>query len=135
MPYTFFFLFYLSMWALFLLSMRWFGFTWPQQVPGIDLLLLSLATFRLTEVVTEEKVARCLRAPFCELRKVEGPDGSFMEEEVPAGRGARRVVGELLLCPWCSGVWIATLLTFLWVAMPAVARLLMVAFAAAAGGL
>jgi hypothetical protein len=115
--------------------MRWFSFGWPQHVDGIDLLPLSLATFRLTEVVSEEKVARCLRAPFCEVRKVQGPDGSFTEEEVPAGRGLRRVIGELILCPWCAGIWIATFLTFLWVAMPMVARLFLVAFAAAAGGL
>jgi hypothetical protein len=135
MPYTFFFVIYLVSWGLFLICMRWFAFGWPHHVAGIDLLLLCLATFRLTEVITEEKVARCLRAPFCEVRKVEGPDGSFVEEEVPAGRGLRRVAGELLLCPWCTGIWIATLLTFLWVAQPTVARLLLVAFAAAAGGL
>jgi hypothetical protein len=135
MFYTIFLLIYLLIWGLFLMSMRWFGFGWPQQVSGIDLLLLCLATFRLTEVVTEEKVARCLRAPFCEVRKIEGPDGSLLEEEVPAGRGLRRVAGELLLCAWCTGIWTATLLTFLWVAMPVVARLFLVAFAAAAGGL
>jgi hypothetical protein len=135
MLYTFFLVIYLTLWAVFLLSMRAFGFGWPQQVSGIDLLLLCMATFRLTEVVTEEKVARCLRAPFCEVRKVEGPDGTFMEEEVPSGRGLRRVAGELLLCPWCTGIWIATLLTFLWVALPVLSRLFLVAFSAAAGGL
>src|SRR6476646_6987678 len=103
MLYTIFLLVYLGIWGLFLIGMHQFGFGWPQQVTGIDLLLLCLATFRLTEVVSEEKVARCLRAPFCELRKSEGLDGSFLEEEVPAGRGLRRMVGELLLCPWCTG--------------------------------
>src|SRR5947207_2672669 len=115
MPYSFFLLTYLTLWALFFLSMRWLGFGWPHHVDGIDLLLLCLATFRLTEVVTEEKVARCLRAPFCTVHKVEGPDGTFLEEEVPTGRGVRRVAGEMLLCSWCTGIWIATLLTFFWV--------------------
>jgi hypothetical protein len=135
MPYSFFLWTYMGLWTLFLLLTHWLGFAWPDRVNGIDFLLLCLATFRLTEVVTEEKVARCLRAPFCELKTTAGPDGSEVQEEVPMGRGVRRVAGELLLCPWCMGIWIATLLTFFWIAVPGLARLVMIAFGAAAGGL
>lgn len=135
MPYSFFLWSYLALWALFILIMRALGGAWPQQIGPVDLLLLCLATFRLTEVVTEEKVARCLRAPFCELKSQTSADGSEMQEEVPAGRGLRRAAGELLLCPWCMGIWIATLLTFLWILLPGLARVVMLAFGVAAGGL
>src|SRR5689334_455630 len=65
-PYVPFLLTYLGVWILFLLLMVALNQPWPRAIGGIDLLLLSLATFRLTELVSEEKVARALRAPFCE---------------------------------------------------------------------
>ena len=135
MQYTFFFVCYLLLWGIFTLLMVATGRPWPARVDGLDLLLLCLATFRLTEIITEEKVARCLRAPFCELKQIPGPDGKMTEEEVPAGKGLRKVAGELLLCPWCAGVWIATLVTFFWLLLPGIGRVVLLAFSAAAGGL
>jgi hypothetical protein len=29
-------------------------------------------------------------------------------EEKPRGRGVRRAIGELLVCPFCLGQWVAT---------------------------
>jgi hypothetical protein len=133
--YAVFLLTYLVVWGLFFLSMRQMGESWPQQVSGIDLLLLSLASFRLTAIVTEEKVARSLRAPFCERIVITKSDGTAAEEEVPAGRGLRRAAGEMILCPWCAGVWIATLLVFFWILLPGISRVVLLAFSVAAGGL
>lgn len=135
LPYSFFLAFYVGLWVLFLVLVRALGIPWPREVGAIDLLLLSLATFRLTEMITEEKVARTLRAPFCEQIVVTDPDGTEREEEVPAGEGLRRVCGELVLCPWCSGIWIATGLTFFWVLAPGPARLVMLAFGISAAGM
>ncbi|HEU4754897.1 MAG TPA: DUF1360 domain-containing protein [Armatimonadota bacterium] len=126
---------YLAFWALFLLLRHALGVSWPGTVSGMDLLLLSMATFRITEVITEEKIARFLRAPFCKKVLVTKPDGTQEEEEVPSGSGLRRVAGELILCPWCAGIWVGTLLTFAWVLFPSVARVVILAFAVAAGGL
>lgn len=135
MQYGFFLTTYVVLWGLFLAFMRIGNLPWPQQIELIDVLLLSLATFRITEVITEEKVALFLRAPFCEKVRVQQADGSWDEEEVPKGRGLRRVAGELILCPWCAGVWIATLLSFFWIAAPTLARVVLLVFAVAAGGL
>jgi len=135
MLYGFFFLGYVCLWVLFLLLLQVLGLGWPHRIEGMDMLLLSLATFRLTEVITEEKVARFIRAPFCEQVTTTKPDGTVVEEEVPIGKGFRRVAGELVLCPWCAGIWIATLLTFFWVLAPGMARMVLIVFGAAAGGL
>ena len=135
MQYSFFMVCYIILWGCFTLVMFATGRPWPERVDGLDLLLLCLATFRLTELVTEEKVARGLRAPFCEVQVVRGPNGVETEEEVPTGKGLRRVAGELLLCPWCAGVWIATLMTFFWLLFPGLGRVVLLAFGAAAGGL
>ncbi|MDQ3812360.1 MAG: DUF1360 domain-containing protein, partial [Armatimonadota bacterium] len=45
------------------------------------------------------------------------------------------VIGELLLCPWCASVWIATLLIFSWILLPGVARAFILAFGVAAAGM
>jgi hypothetical protein len=135
MPYGVFLLNYLLLWGLFLFVARAVGAIWPREISGMDLLLLSLATFRLTEIVTEEKVARVIRAPFADEVTVQKENGEEETQEVPRGTGFRRVVGEMILCPWCTGVWIATLLTFAWVLIPAVAKVILIAFAVAAGGM
>src|SRR5437762_8680156 len=133
-PYVPFLLTYLGVWIFFLLLMVALNHPWPRAIGGIDLLLLSLATFRLTELVTEEKVMRALRAPFCECIEVTKPDGTVVEDEVPAGGGIRRTVGELILCPWCAGVWVATFLSYFWILLPGVAHTVLIAFGVAAGG-
>lgn len=134
-PYGFFLAAHAILWCGFVLVMLLFRIRWPVSVPAVDLLLLSLATFRLTELVTEEKVASWLRAPFCEQRIVVQPDGTEEIEEVPIGNGLRRATGEMILCPWCAGVWIATFLCFLYILLPGFARVVLIAFGAAAGGL
>lgn len=135
MPYTFFLIVYLLVWGAFFLLLDALNVRWPRAIEGMDLLLLSLATFRLTHVLTEEKVAACLRAPFCELKMVRKPNGTVVTEEVPRGTGLRRVAGELILCPWCTGIWIATLSTCFFVLLPGAARIVLLAFSVAAAGL
>jgi uncharacterized protein DUF1360 len=46
-----------------------------------------------------------LRAPFTE-RQEEGGPGEV--EDTPRGTGLRRAIGELLVCPFCMGQWVAT---------------------------
>ncbi len=49
-----------------------------------------------------------LRAPFT---RYEGEGGPGEVDEEPRGRGLRYVVGELLLCPFCLGMWTSAGLT------------------------
>jgi hypothetical protein len=44
-----------------------------------------------------------LRAPFTEFEEEGGP-GEF--EEASRGSGARKAIGELLICPYCLGLWV-----------------------------
>ena len=47
-----------------------------------------------------------LRAPFTQFEEAAG---NSEHHEVPRGEhGVRHTVGELLTCPFCLGVWIAT---------------------------
>jgi hypothetical protein len=76
----------------------------PEKISLDDLLLLGLATQKVSRVVTKSRVASVVRAPFT---KYEGSAGAGEVEERPRGRGLRRAIGELVSCPFCMGTWIA----------------------------
>ena len=76
----------------------------PAKIPLNDLLLLGLATQKVSRVVTKSRVASVVRAPFT---KYEGSAGAGEVEERPRGTGLRRAIGELVSCPFCMGTWIA----------------------------
>ena len=79
------------------------------EVKPFEFLLLALATFRLGRMTAFDKVAEPLREPFT----VTTEDSYGAAETVePRGRGWRRVVGELLACPVCTGTWIAAGLVY-----------------------
>lgn len=135
MIHAFFLLGYLLLFLLVFAFLRISGYDFPHPISGFDFLLLCLGTFRLTALVTEDKVFRFLRAPFVTEEHVKGPDGEKIVEEKPCGRGVRRVIGELLLCPWCAGIWIATLLVFVRMLFPDAGQLLLLVLGTAAGGI
>jgi hypothetical protein len=74
-----------------------------------DLLLVGLATHRLSRLLTKDRVTTPLRAPFTEY---EGPGAPGEVNERPVGTGIRRSVAELLSCPFCISVWVATAASF-----------------------
>lgn len=90
------------------------------QPTSSDVVLLGVATFKLSRLLTKEKVTQPLREPFVE--RTEPGDGSEVNCE-PAGTGIRRSVGELLTCPFCISVWFATAFTAVFSMAPRVARL------------
>jgi uncharacterized protein DUF1360 len=75
----------------------------PEQVDGRDIVLIGVASHKLSRLISKDKVTSPLRAPFTEL---EGSGGPGELEESARGRGARRAIGELLVCPYCLGLWV-----------------------------
>ena len=80
------------------------------QLSLIQLMLLVLAIFRIARMVSFDTVMEWLRAPFA--KTVVDPSGAGMTTG-PMGKGWRRVVGELLVCPICVGMWITLSFMFL----------------------
>jgi hypothetical protein len=68
-------------------------------------LLCAGATHRLSRLVAKDPVTSPLRAPFARFEGTTGP--AELDEDV-RGTGPRKAVGELLTCPFCTGLWIAT---------------------------
>lgn len=75
----------------------------PEQVSAGELLLVGTASHKLARLLAKDKVTSPLRAPFTEL---EGSGGPAEFEERSRGTGLRKAIGELLICPFCLGLWV-----------------------------
>jgi len=75
----------------------------PERVGAADLILIGVASHKVSRLIGKDKVTSPLRAPFTELEEAGGP--SELEERA-RGTGARRAIGELLVCPYCLGLWV-----------------------------
>jgi hypothetical protein len=77
----------------------------PTRISAPDIILLGVATYQLSRTITRDRVTGFLRAPFA--REGE-PVGRGEVESEPLGRGVRRAIGELLVCPFCMTQWVGT---------------------------
>lgn len=113
----------------FLAASRWRGRPLPERLSTRDLLLVGVATHKLTRIVTRDWVTSPLRAPFTSY---EGSTGGGEVTERPRGQGLRRAAGELLTCPWCFAPWTAASLGYGLVLAPRGTRFVASLFAAVA---
>ena len=74
----------------------------PERVEARDVLLIGTASHKLSRLLAKDKITTFLRAPFTEY---QGRGGPAEVEERARGEGARRAIGELLICPYCLGLW------------------------------
>jgi hypothetical protein len=81
------------------------GRTLPERFAPADLVLGGVAVHKFSRLLARGSVTSPLRAPFTEF---SGAAGAAEHDEEPRGHGARHTVGELLTCPFCLGVWLAT---------------------------
>lgn len=112
------------------LATRLAGRSLPDRVTPWDVVLLGLATHKISRLFSKDSITSVLRAPFT---RYEGLSGESELAEQVRGGGLRRAVGELVTCPFCLGLWVATGLGFGLVWAPRATRLVgMVAAAKAA---
>jgi hypothetical protein len=92
-----------------------------------DLLLVGIATHKLSRLIAKDRVTSFIRAPFTRYQE---PSGQGEVEEEPCGHGLRLAVGELLVCPYCLAQWVATALTLGLIGAPRLTRLISSVFVA-----
>ncbi|WNV87824.1 DUF1360 domain-containing protein [Umezawaea sp. Da 62-37] len=101
------------------------GFSWS------DTVLVSVAVHKASRLLTKSSVTAALRAPFT---RFEGSTGEGeVAESVPPTGDHRHALGELLTCPFCSGVWLATAFTAGLVLAPRATRLVATTLTTIAG--
>lgn len=74
-----------------------------EDISSLDVALLGMATLRLSKAISEDEITRVVREPLVE------DDG---QEQHPQGDGLRYALGKLILCPTCTGTWVAAILTY-----------------------
>lgn len=90
--------------------------------PARDIALLGIATFRLSRLLTADRVTSILRRPFVE----EGVGEEQLEGVVQKPKEEGQVtaaVGQLITCPWCTSVWAAAFNVYLLTFFPRIGRL------------
>lgn len=102
----------------------------PERVGPWDTLLTVLATHKLSRLIAKDPVTSPLRAPFTSFEGTSGP--AELSEDVRA-TGRRKTVGELVSCPFCVGMWVATGFVAGHVLAPRATRLAATTLAALAG--
>jgi Protein of unknown function (DUF1360) len=102
----------------------------PDHMPARDILLAAVATHKLSRLIARDPVTSPLRAPFTSYQGTIGP--AELREDA-RGQGAQKTIGELVTCPFCAGVWVATGLTAGLIYLPRTTRLAMGALTALAG--
>src|SRR3954451_12341051 len=92
----------------------------PERIALQDVILGGIATHKLSRLVAKDKVSSFMRAPFTRFQEQSGH--GEVEEEA-RGQGLRYAIGELLVCPYCVGQWVAGGLVVGYVFAPRVTRL------------
>ena len=84
---------------------------------------LSVATFRLSRILSKASITSALRAPLVRYRG-KGAPGEVTEEVSPEAkeRATTHALAELITCPFCLGQWIATVLVTSEVMAPRITR-------------
>lgn len=104
-----------------LLALRASGRELPERLSAGDVLLIGVASHKLSRMTTKDKATSFLRAPFTSL---QGNAGHAELDEEPRGDGARRAIGELLVCPYCLAQWITAAMSIGLATAPRLTRFL-----------
>ncbi|MDQ0582060.1 DUF1360 domain-containing protein [Streptomyces rishiriensis] len=102
----------------------------PDRPAPSDIVLTSLAAFRLSRLLSKASVTSPLRAPFT---RYVGPQGPAELHEEARAEGGKDTVGELMTCPFCMSVWVVSTLTAGQLLWPRATRTAMGGLAALAG--
>ena len=78
----------------------------PEGFGPWDVVLLAAGTQKLSRTISKDAVTSPLRAPFTRYSGTGGP--AEVMEEVRSTSGLRHSIGELITCPFCLDMWVAT---------------------------
>lgn len=70
----------------------------PERITLADTVRVGLASYKVGRLIAKDRVTTFVRAPV-----TEDPDATEPKRE-----GAARALGELVTCPYCIGLWVAS---------------------------
>ncbi len=102
--------------AINLFILRFIG---PEQIlilsdtGWFQIIILALAMYRITDVITHENVTEVFRAPFMDRKMVDGK-----ETWENSTKGFRGFASGLVSCNACMGVWVSMILFYFYLFFP-----------------
>ncbi|UQD51437.1 sporulation protein [Bacillus methanolicus] len=99
-----------------------------------NVIMMGLASFRLTRLIVFDQITFFFRKPFFEEITEVNPNG---EEEVylaPKQHGFKKWMGELLSCYWCTGIWVSMFVILLYFLAPFFGEIVILVMAVSAIG-
>ncbi|WP_316570098.1 DUF1360 domain-containing protein [Neobacillus sp. YIM B06451] len=75
-----------------------------ESLSWLELIILILASYRLTHLIVFDKITEFIRKPFMKKKEIKTSHGSEVKD-VP-----KNMFGYLLNCYWCAGIWSAIFL-------------------------
>jgi uncharacterized protein DUF1360 len=103
----------------------------PERWSLQDLVTVTIGTHKLSRTISKDAVTSPLRAPFAHYAGSGGP--AEVMEETRHGSALRHSLGELLTCPFCLDMWVATAFVIGLIFAPRLTRLIAGTFTALAG--
>ncbi|MGE7764148.1 DUF1360 domain-containing protein [Peribacillus sp. NPDC096540] len=97
-------------------------------------LLLGLASFRLTRLIVFDKIIEPLRRPFFKEIEEKNEKGDVEIYLIPKEKGLLGWFGQLLSCFWCVGIWVSLFLVLLYLQQLFIGEVLILILAVAAVG-
>lgn len=85
----------------------------PFEVDIFDILVLSLANYRLIRLFVYDNMTLFLREMFMDLKIEEGT-----YSYVASDNSFKHTMHKLSTCPWCFGVWLSFVTSFLYFTFP-----------------
>jgi len=84
------------------------------EITFIELLILSLACFRLTRLIVFDRITEPFRILFLDekldVEDISNPEIYYVPTEKS---GFMNFTGQLITCHWCTGIWVAFFIMWL----------------------
>ncbi|BBU23490.1 DUF1360 domain-containing protein [Mycobacterium xenopi] len=96
-----------------------------------DLITITVGAHKLSRTLAKDSVTSPLRAPFTHYAGSGGP--AEVQEESRHDSQPRHSLGELMTCPFCLDMWVATAFVVGLIFAPRLTRLIAGSFSALAG--
>ncbi|MFA9556947.1 DUF1360 domain-containing protein [Evansella sp. AB-rgal1] len=102
-------------------------------ITWMELIILILATFRLTRLIVFDEITTFIRNPFLKITYEKNDEGDLLETVEIRRGGLHYWIGMLLSCHWCVGIWASLVVVLIYQYIPGLNLvLLLLAIAGAA---
>lgn len=100
-------------------------------ITWLELIIISLASFRLTRLIVFDKITEFIRTPFFEEEIEVNDKGEEEVYYVPKKGLIKGFIGELISCYWCTGIWSSVILCLFHLFWPTIAAPILIILAVA----